>query len=75
MKGHLDKLILLLLNMTCPVLANSVDPDQLLLKKEIRLEIRSGLGILIYSAWQGLNEVSTPIVWENKKNSHFCHLG
>ena len=26
---YLDTLILLLLNMTCPVLANSVDPDQL----------------------------------------------
>ena len=64
--------------MTCPVLANSVDPDQLAseeanwsgsalfvikyvnfykktkIKLSDWLEIRSGCGILIYSAWQGL---------------------
>ena len=61
-----------MLHTTCPVLANSVDPDQLASKelceflwkknkkkkKRIKwsdwLEIRSGRGILIYSAWQGL---------------------
>ena len=62
--------------MTCPVLANNVDLDQLAseeanwsgsalfvldmwisvknrIKKSDWLEIRSGHGILIYSAWQG----------------------
>ena len=66
-------LTLLLLNTTCPVLANSVDPDQLaseeanwsgsalfvikyvnFYQKSDWLEIRSGCGILIYSALQGL---------------------
>ena len=72
-------LTLLLLNMTCPVLANSVDPDQLDSEDahwsgsalfDIKyvnfqqkpdqviwvLEIRSGRGILIYSAWHGLSQ-------------------
>ena len=67
-------LTLLLLNMTCPVLTNSVDPDLLAseeanwsgsalfvikyvnfyqktqIKQSDWLEIRSGRGILIYSA-------------------------
>ena len=69
-------LTLLLLNTTCPVLANNVDPDQLAseetnwsgsalfvikyvnyyqkIKLSDWLEIRSGRGILIYSARQGL---------------------
>ena len=71
-------LILLLLNTTCPVLANSEVPDQLAseeanwsgsalfvikyvtfsqkpgLSNLIGWEIRSGRGILIYSAWEGL---------------------
>ena len=45
-------LTLLLLNMTCPVLANSVDPDQL-----ASSEIRSGHGILIYSVRLGLKHM------------------
>ena len=59
--------------MTCPVLANSGDPDQLASDLDLHclslnmwisiknpdqsdgLEIKSGSGILIYSAWQELN--------------------
>ena len=72
-----DELItILLLNTTCPVLANSLDPDQLasseahwsgsaLFVFNMFISIKnpdqeiwlagSGLGILFYSAWQGLN--------------------
>ena len=48
-------LTLLLLNTTCPVLVNSVDPDQLTSEEAnwsgsalFFMEIRSGRGILIY---------------------------
>ena len=75
-------LALLLLNTTCPVLANSVDPDQLASEEAYwsgsalfvlkyvtfyrktgssnligwKLEVGVASGILIYLAWQGLNE-------------------
>ena len=65
-----------LLNMTCPVLANSVDPEEanwsgsaLFVIKYVNfyqkpdwLEIRSGSGILIYSAWQGLKFNSIEVI-------------
>ena len=64
--SEVERLTLLLLNTTCPILANSVDPDQMaseefLSKPQIKefdwLEIRSGLGILVYSARKGLNTI------------------
>ena len=92
---------LLLLKTTCPVLANSVDPDQLASEeakwsgsalfvikyvnfypKKIQikwsdwLEIRSGRGIIIYSARQGLILCSlwwTPQMSHNVRKCSFGH--
>ena len=47
-QAYIDLLNLVLLNPWIgPAFANSVDPDQ-------QLKIRNGIGILIYSAGQGL---------------------
>ena len=78
----MEPLTLLLLNTTCPVLANSVDLDQLasedanwsgsalfvikyvnFYQKSDWLEIRSGHGLLIYSAWQGLKSYQDDEGW------------
>ena len=90
LKVYQCPLTLLLLHTTCPILANSVDPDQLAseeanwsrfalfvikyvnfyqkiqIKYSDWLEIRSGHGILIYSAWQGLMLSTLGIIFSRR---------